>query len=213
VYFGQNAPAEATDVYTDAPNATNYVTNPTATGWGTNWNGRPVVRLPLYGDMSNMTGLTVAQVSAAGGVTNAGATITVDGTPHSVSNGANIAITSGSGVTNPAYFGETDLATSSAGAFTLNWNAYTNAYDWTVSAASTCTVGAAVSGKDRWASLRILNSATSAITWSGINVWVTNGVRGATAPAAAADSMILINWRGTGVWAHAASTSATVGAY
>lgn len=50
VYFGQNAPPEGTDVYTDTPNVTNYVLSSTATGWGATWNGRPVVRLPIYAD-------------------------------------------------------------------------------------------------------------------------------------------------------------------
>jgi len=50
VYFGQNAPSEASAVYSGTTNVTNYVTNPTATGWGTTWNGRPVVRLPVYSD-------------------------------------------------------------------------------------------------------------------------------------------------------------------
>jgi hypothetical protein len=56
VYFGQNAPAEAEDVYLNTPNVTNYVTNPTATGWGATWGGRPVVRLPLYTDELRVRG-------------------------------------------------------------------------------------------------------------------------------------------------------------
>lgn len=68
VYFGQNAPAESDDVYLDSPNATNYVTNPQATGWGATWNGRPVVRLPVYADEywrngTNLTDLLAAKVS------------------------------------------------------------------------------------------------------------------------------------------------------
>jgi len=54
VTFGMNAPPETNEfsflyVYRFSDNVTNYITNPTATGWGTNWNERPVVRLPLYG--------------------------------------------------------------------------------------------------------------------------------------------------------------------
>jgi len=72
VYFGQDAPAEAAegfDVYAGSPGVTNYVTNPTATGWGEMWNDRPVVRLPVYadtfhGDGSSLTGITAAQVGA-----------------------------------------------------------------------------------------------------------------------------------------------------
>ena len=47
-----------------ANQVTNYVTNPTATGWGTTFGGRPVVRLPLYGSGSNLTDITAAQVGA-----------------------------------------------------------------------------------------------------------------------------------------------------
>lgn len=69
VYFGQNAPAEAADVYLNTPNVTNYITSPTATGWTNSWNGRPVVRLPVYADNfygsgTGITGLTAAQVGA-----------------------------------------------------------------------------------------------------------------------------------------------------
>ena len=70
VYFGQNAPTDVGTIYEYAPNVTNYVTSSTATGWGATWNGRPVVRLPLYGSSANLTGLTPAQVAAAGGLTN-----------------------------------------------------------------------------------------------------------------------------------------------
>jgi hypothetical protein len=85
VYFGQNAPAEEDDVYTGDPNVTNYVTNPQATGWGSTWNGRPVVRLPVYADSfygsgSGLINISAGQVgavsntpagiAAAGGVTN-----------------------------------------------------------------------------------------------------------------------------------------------
>jgi len=48
VTFGQNAPAQAEGVF-DYSAPTIYVSNPHATGWGDTWNGRPVVRLPLYG--------------------------------------------------------------------------------------------------------------------------------------------------------------------
>jgi hypothetical protein len=57
VYFGRNAPAEASEVYLDTLNVTNYVTSPVATGWSTNWNGRPVVRMNLYADNFNAAGV------------------------------------------------------------------------------------------------------------------------------------------------------------
>jgi hypothetical protein len=69
VYFGQNAPAEAYGVYSGFGDEINYVTSPTATGWGETWNGRPVVRLPVYADNfygsgTGITGITAAQVGA-----------------------------------------------------------------------------------------------------------------------------------------------------
>jgi hypothetical protein len=70
VYFAQNAPAPALNVYSSSPNVTNYVTNPTATGWDTTWNGRPVVRMAVYSDSfvgngAGLTNITAAQVGAA----------------------------------------------------------------------------------------------------------------------------------------------------
>jgi len=61
VRMGQNAPAEATEVFCgiDQP-PTVYVTNPQATGWGATWNGAPVVRLPLYADAIYQAGELVA---------------------------------------------------------------------------------------------------------------------------------------------------------
>ena len=59
--MGQNAPAEAADVFADInPPPTVYVTNPQATGWGAEWNGAPVVRPPLYADAIYQAGELVA---------------------------------------------------------------------------------------------------------------------------------------------------------
>jgi hypothetical protein len=63
VRMGQNAPAEATEVFAYITPPTVYVTDPQATGWGAVWNGAPVVRPPLYG--SNVT----AQAFTLGGDT------------------------------------------------------------------------------------------------------------------------------------------------
>jgi hypothetical protein len=70
VYFAQNAPAQATNVYYLSPNVTNYVTSPTATGWGATWNGMPVVRMATYSDSfvgngSGLTNITAATYAAA----------------------------------------------------------------------------------------------------------------------------------------------------
>ena len=61
VYMGQNAPAEAIEVfYGITPPPTVYVTDPQATGWGAVWNGAPVVRSPLHADAIYQDGELVA---------------------------------------------------------------------------------------------------------------------------------------------------------
>ena len=98
VYFGQNAPAEVDDVYLSADSVTNYVTSSTATGWGTNWNGRPVVRLPLYAD--NFTAAGVGAVSTNGVTSiiysNASA-FDAAGTAAAATNGINAAFLAAAG--------------------------------------------------------------------------------------------------------------------
>jgi hypothetical protein len=59
LYLGQNAPAEASNVFEETPNVTVYVTDPTATGYGDTWNGRPVVRMPLFADSLTIKGTNV----------------------------------------------------------------------------------------------------------------------------------------------------------
>jgi hypothetical protein len=87
VSFGQNAPAAAIDVYINTPSVTNYVTNPTATGWGATWNGRPVVRLPVYADTfygsgSGLTDITIAGVTGLQGALDG--KLGTDATPASI---------------------------------------------------------------------------------------------------------------------------------
>ena len=70
LYLGQNAPAEATGVFVDTPNAIVYVTTPTATGYGSTWNGMTVVRMPLFADKLTLKGTNIedritAKVDAA----------------------------------------------------------------------------------------------------------------------------------------------------
>ncbi len=70
LYLGQNAPAEASDVFLETPNVTVYVTNPTATGYGDTWNGAPVVRMPLSADKLTLKGTNIedritAKINAA----------------------------------------------------------------------------------------------------------------------------------------------------
>jgi hypothetical protein len=103
VYFGQNAPAEAEDVYLDTPNVTTYVTSPTATGWGATWNDRPVVRLHGYFDGVTVGGTNLQTLldgklgtddqRVVNALTNGG--VTINGIP--LGNGTNLTITGGSG--------------------------------------------------------------------------------------------------------------------
>ena len=73
VRMGQNAPAEATDVFANiTPPPTVYVTDPQATGWGAVWNGAPVVRPPLYGSnvvaqAYTLNGDTITEWPSGGG--------------------------------------------------------------------------------------------------------------------------------------------------
>jgi hypothetical protein len=66
VVFSGNAPTAGAIIYENSALVTNYVTNPTATGWGATFGGRPVVRLPLYGDGENLTGIPASSVTATG---------------------------------------------------------------------------------------------------------------------------------------------------
>lgn len=50
VYFSGDAPTIGTDIYSGATSVTNYVTNPTATGWGDTLDGQPVVRMTVHAD-------------------------------------------------------------------------------------------------------------------------------------------------------------------
>ena len=84
VNFAGDEPALlGSDVYLGADSVTNYVTNPTATGWGATFGGRPVVRLPLFTDALTLGGTTrtnwpSAPTDAAqiGGITTNGGTLT-----------------------------------------------------------------------------------------------------------------------------------------
>jgi hypothetical protein len=64
VYIGTDAPAEATFVF-GGSTPTIYVTDPTATGWGATWNGRPVVREAVATDA-----LTVKAITSGTGAVN-----------------------------------------------------------------------------------------------------------------------------------------------
>lgn len=57
VYFYGDAPSVGVDIYDGIPanQVTNYVTNPTATGWGATFGGMPVVRLPVHGTVIKLS--------------------------------------------------------------------------------------------------------------------------------------------------------------
>jgi hypothetical protein len=59
-YFNGNAPTIGDGIFTDIPanQVTNYVTNPTATGWVERLGDMPVVRLPLHADAITLNGVT-----------------------------------------------------------------------------------------------------------------------------------------------------------
>jgi hypothetical protein len=145
IYFGQNAPAEATDVFS-YPNVTNYVTNPTATGWGTNWNGRPVVRLPVYADEywrlgTNLTTLLTEKLATNG----SGASLT-DITAAQVSGVvSNTDLRYLAALTNAAEF---DVAGTAAGLVASYSNAVSNA----VSKASSAWQNPASASYWKWTS-------------------------------------------------------------
>jgi hypothetical protein len=63
VFFSGDRPAVSDEpsIFDSRPSVTNYVTSPTATGWGATFGGMPVVRLPMYGTPAD--GLTAATVT------------------------------------------------------------------------------------------------------------------------------------------------------
>jgi hypothetical protein len=56
VYFSGPAPSIGTGIYNSAGSGTNYVTNPTATGWGATFGGRPVVFSGVKADNNSVFG-------------------------------------------------------------------------------------------------------------------------------------------------------------
>ena len=76
VYYGGNQPTAGVAIYEWAPtNLVSYVTDPTATGWGDFFGGRPVVRLPLYGSSVTaqaytLNGDTITEWPEGGGETS-----------------------------------------------------------------------------------------------------------------------------------------------
>ena len=76
VTFSANAaPTTGSDIFMMANQVTVYIDNPTATGWGTLWNGQPVVRLGVTADSYAITGNRIAIPTATEIPTNATYTI------------------------------------------------------------------------------------------------------------------------------------------
>jgi hypothetical protein len=71
VTFYGNAPTEGQDMYSDIPanQVTNYVTDPTATGWGATFGGMPVVRLGIVADTVTAGAVFISGDVEAGSVT------------------------------------------------------------------------------------------------------------------------------------------------
>jgi hypothetical protein len=74
VTFSGNAPTEGFGIYYEIPpnQVTNYVTDPTATGWGVTFGGMPVVRLGVVADSYTLNGDTITEwpTGGSGGITN-----------------------------------------------------------------------------------------------------------------------------------------------
>jgi len=136
VTFAQNAPAEATDVYTGSPNVTNYVANPTATGWGATWNGMPVVRMNGFFDEVTIAG-TNLQTTLAGKV-GTDRTITINGVTGSLE--TNLQFTVEGGETDMSNYAlvATPISTLSTGAvITVTPTYQQKVYNVTASASTT----------------------------------------------------------------------------
>jgi hypothetical protein len=73
VKFSENAPSIGSDIYYGITESqvTNYVTNPTATGWGSTFGGMPVVRMPIESERVN-AGTVISITSTATGTNTAG---------------------------------------------------------------------------------------------------------------------------------------------
>jgi len=158
------APTENNDVFLNTPVTIN-VYSPVAV-YSNTFNGRPVVRLPLYGSGSALTGITAGQVgavsnnaagiAAAGGLTNIPAVITPvtlavgDGNTSTVESvfyyslgtlTTNVTVVVGASMTN----------TAQARGFWLDWNSATFSITFPTTMFSNVT-GAAVSSNTAYSS-------------------------------------------------------------
>lgn len=148
VYFSKDAPSAGLNIYDIIPanQVTNYVTNPTATGWGTTFGGMPVVRMPVTstevnaGTVISITS-TTTNLTALDGITLGGTKRTTWPEGGSSTPLAWTPITTGAGGTvltanvttaRSVYSFSTDVAvtlTNDLSAITLN---FTTNYDWQV---------------------------------------------------------------------------------
>jgi hypothetical protein len=73
VFWGQNQPTEPSELYEGIPanQVTNYVTNPTATGWGATFGGMPVMRMPIEAKEATI-GTVISITSTTTGTNTAG---------------------------------------------------------------------------------------------------------------------------------------------
>lgn len=180
-FFEQNAPAETANVFLNSTNVSVYVTSPTATGWGATWNGRPVVRLPVYGSIaySQITNppSIPTQASDIGAVSNNPAGIAAAG---GLTNAVVKAIATYS-TTNP-------VITLSEGVNAWNWTPATN-----VTLSPTFSgPGAGWAGSGMLRLVRTNNDNT--VTWPTNAVWFVNGTRTTNAPALLNYNRIVVDY-------------------
>jgi hypothetical protein len=73
IVWGQNSPTEPAGLYYGIPanQVTNYVTNPTATGWGATFGGMPVMRMPIEAKEATI-GTVISITSTTTGTNTAG---------------------------------------------------------------------------------------------------------------------------------------------
>lgn len=77
IYFSANAPSIGTGIYDSTPSVTNYVTSPTATGWGTTFGEMPVVRTPLTATSLTVGGTNVMSELAKSVVYNSNGRVVI----------------------------------------------------------------------------------------------------------------------------------------
>ena len=191
VTFGQNAPAPAADVFWQST-PTIYVSNPHATGWGDTWNGRPVVRLPLYGSSVTaqaytLNGDTITEWPEGGGETSIIAPLYESGT--------NVTVTS----TQSVY----SVAVTGAGPVGIDWSGL--ALDGTGRAEVTLRLNVTEwGGTNVTFSPSLTFDRTPEILVTGVWEFAASTIDGVT-------TRVRQTWPETGAWTHMMRTYGSAG--